>query len=288
MAASQVNNRPEDETDRRILDAPVAAIASNVQTGTWTPSAVLRAYVRAALAAHARTNCVTEVLVEDGRRAAAALEIMLVDAKDTTTAKTAKTLPLAGVPVSLKDTVCVAGYDACIGYGAYAGRPALTDSALVRLLRDAGALLYVKSASPITLLSFESCSSVFGRCVNPHNSSFSPGGSSGGEAALLALGGSRIGIGTDVAGSVRVPAHYSGIYAVRASAGRFLKTGNATSMPGQEGVPAVCSPMARTLEDLEVFWEAVMEMEPWTYDHSVSIVLIEYFGGKEAKIIAIW
>lgn len=68
---------------------------------------------------------------------------------------------------------------------------------------------------------------------------YSPGGSTGGEAALLAMGGSRIGVGTDVAGSVRVPAHYSGIYTLRCSTGRFPRWGNFTSMAGQEGVMAV-------------------------------------------------
>jgi Asp-tRNA(Asn)/Glu-tRNA(Gln) amidotransferase A subunit family amidase len=165
--------------------------------------------------------------------------------------------------------VGVKDWDGCIGYSAWVGRPAQKDSALVRLLRDAGAVPFVKTNIPITLLSFESASDVFGRTTNPHKQSHSPGGSTGGEAALLAYGGSRIGIGTDVAGSVRVPAHYSGIYTVKASVGRFLKMGSSTSMPGQEGVAPVYSPMARTLEDLEYFWKAVMSMEPWKYDHSV-------------------
>ena len=79
---------------------------------------------------------------------------------------------------------------------------------------------------PITLLSFESTNDVFGRTGNPHNVDYSPGGSTGGESALLAYGGSRIGIGTDVAGSVRVPAHFAGIYTVRAATGRFPKSAN--------------------------------------------------------------
>jgi Asp-tRNA(Asn)/Glu-tRNA(Gln) amidotransferase A subunit family amidase len=140
----------------------------------------------------------------------------------------------------------------------------------VRLLRDAGAVPFVKTNIPITLLSFESYSDLFGRTTNPHKKTHSPGGSTGGEAALLAYGGSRIGIGTDVAGSVRVPAHYSGIYSIRASVGRFMNSGNSTSIAGQEGVAPVYSPMARTLEDLEYFWKAIVSMEPWKYDQSVS------------------
>lgn len=143
------------------------------------------------------------------------------------------------------------------------------DSALVRLLKDAGAVPFVKTNIPITLLSFESYSDVFGRTTNPHKSTHSPGGSTGGEAALLAYGGSRLGIGTDVAGSVRVPAHYSGIYTIKASTGRFLQIGSVSSMPGQEGVAPVYSPMTRTLEDLEMFWKAIISMRPWTYDPTV-------------------
>jgi Asp-tRNA(Asn)/Glu-tRNA(Gln) amidotransferase A subunit family amidase len=143
------------------------------------------------------------------------------------------------------------------------------DSALVCLLRDASAVPFVKTNVPITLLSFESYSDVFGRTTSPHRSTHSPGGSTGGEAALLAYGGSRLGIGTDVAGSVRVPAHYSGVYTIKASTGRFVKTGSASSMPGQEGVGPVYSPMTRTLEDLEMFWKAIISMKPWTYDPTV-------------------
>jgi Asp-tRNA(Asn)/Glu-tRNA(Gln) amidotransferase A subunit family amidase len=144
------------------------------------------------------------------------------------------------------------------------------NSALVQLLLDAGAVPFVKTNVPITLLSFESCSDLWGRTTNPHALAFSPGGSTGGEGALLAFGGSRLGIGTDVAGSVRAPAHFSGVYTIKASSGRFMKAGNASGMVGQEGVPPVYSPMARTLEDLEVFWKAVTSMKPWEYDPSAS------------------
>lgn len=131
-----------------------------------------------------------------------------------------------------------------------------------------GAVPYAKTALPITLLSFESANGLWGTCLNPHIPGYSPGGSTGGEAALLALGG-RIGIGSDVAGSVRVPAAWSGIYSLRCSTGRWPKAGVSTSMPGQEGIPSVFSPMARTLNDLTYFTRAIINMKPWKYDHSV-------------------
>lgn len=178
--------------------------------------------------------------------------------------------PLAGVPISLKDTLHVKGYDTCYGYSSLANNPSTHDSTFVRLLKDAGAIPFVKTTTPITLLSFESSTSLWGKTKNPYNTSYTPGGSSGGEGALLAFGGSRVGIGTDVAGSVRVPAHFSGVWTIKASTGRMPRTGSGTSIPGQEGVPAVYSPMARTLEDLETVWRGIVQMKPWEYDHSVS------------------
>lgn len=177
--------------------------------------------------------------------------------------------PLAGIPVSLKDTVKVGGFVTSVGYSRYANRLAAEDGPMVRLLKDAGAVPFVKTNIPITLLSFESTNDLWGRCSNPHNEKYSPGGSTGGEAALLAFGGSRIGIGSDVAGSVRAPAHFSGCYSLRCSTGRWPKGGAETSMLGQEGIPAVFSPMARTMGDLSYFTRALIGMKPWKYDHSV-------------------
>lgn len=97
--------------------------------------------------------------------------------------------------MSLKDTVNIKGYDACIGYSAWTRKPAAQDSTVVRLLKDAGAIPFVKTNVPTSLLSFESYNDVWGRTSNPHNKCYSPGGSSGGESALLAMGGSIIGVG---------------------------------------------------------------------------------------------
>jgi Asp-tRNA(Asn)/Glu-tRNA(Gln) amidotransferase A subunit family amidase len=136
-------------------------------------------------------------------------------------------------------------------------------------LMNIGAIPFVKTNLPTTLLSFESTNDVWGRSTNPHNSKYSPGGSTGGEGAILAFGGSRIGIGSDVAGSVRAPAHFSGCYSLRCSTGRWPKAGVSTSMTGQEAIPSVFSPMARTLNDLTYFTKSFIGMQPWKYDPTV-------------------
>ncbi|KIJ42425.1 hypothetical protein M422DRAFT_208930 [Sphaerobolus stellatus SS14] len=239
--------------DITILSTSVAELVKKVQSSVWDPVDILRSYGKKAIQAHKVTNCLTEVLISDAEE----------------WARTAKRDgPLSGVPVSMKDTIMVKGYDTSFGYSSLVGKPANRDSPLLRLLKDAGAVPFVKTNVPVTLLSFECQNAVFGATKNPHVPTHTAGGSTGGEAALLAFGGSRIGIGTDVAGSVRVPAHYSGIYSIKASTGRMPRSGSGTSVPGQEGVPAVYSPMTRTLEDLETFWKAIVSMKPWEYDHS--------------------
>ena len=217
---------------------------------------MLRAYGKAASLAHDKTNCLTEVMIKEA-------EGWLQDGSINLQG------PLAGIPVSLKDSIAVGGFDVSVGYSINTGKPYPTDGSLVRLLKSAGAVPFVKTALPITLLSFESFNDVWGRCLNPHNPKYSPGGSTGGEGALLAFGGSRIGIGSDVAGSVRAPAHFSGCYSLRCSTGRWPKQGVNTSMPGQEGIPSVFSPMTRTLLDLYYFTRSFIQLEPWKFDHSV-------------------
>ncbi|KAI9796187.1 MAG: hypothetical protein M1833_006438 [Piccolia ochrophora] len=230
---------PVNVRDRDILNKPLEETVQDVHKGLLEPIDILRSYGKAAFRAHDKTNCLTEVL--------------LPEAEEWAKTRIHRTGPLAGIPVSLKDSVVVGGFDATVGYSSKTGKPYTEDGAIVRLLKDAGMLPY----------------KVWGRTLNPYNPNFSPGGSTGGEAALLALGGSRIGIGSDVAGSVRVPAHFSGIYALRCSTGRWPKSGSSTSMPGQEGVQSVFSPMARTMNDLTYFSKSILSMKPWTYDHSV-------------------
>ncbi|KAJ7599208.1 amidase signature enzyme [Mycena floridula] len=254
---SSVFNGRLSSNDNLILGLSVSQLVSQVHSEKLGPTEVLAAYSKVALKAHEQLNCLTEIMI-------LAAETWAKDCN--------RNGSLAGVPVSLKDTLGVKGFDSSIGYSAWVGKPMAQDSAMVRLLRDAGAVPFVKTNVPITLLAFESNSDLFGRTLNPHNKKYSPGGSTGGEAALLAYGGSRLGIGTDVAGSVRIPAHYSGVYTIKSSVGRMPKVGSGTSIPGQEGVGPVYSPMARTLEDLETFWKAIVNQKPWDYDHTCLVM----------------
>ncbi|ETN37710.1 uncharacterized protein HMPREF1541_07333 [Cyphellophora europaea CBS 101466] len=248
-------NGPLTAQQRSILNAPIGSLVQDVQAGKLSPIHILRTYGKTAAVAQKQTNAVTELLLPEAESWA----------KDGVDLKG----PLAGIPVSLKDTIVVGGFDASVGYSGKVFKPHAEDGIMVKLLKRAGAIPHVKTACPITLLSFESANSLWGVAKNPHNQKYSPGGSTGGESALLALNGSRIGVGSDVAGSVRAPAAWAGCYSIRCSTGRWPKGGIDTSMPGQEGIPSVYSPMARTLDDLVYFTESFIGMKPWEVDYSV-------------------
>lgn len=256
IAALKDYQSPLTTAETKITQEYVEDVVEKVHAGTLLPKDILRAYGKKALQAQADTNCLTEVMIQDAE------DRIFLDQVPTKG-------PLAGFPVSLKDTHNVKGFDSTIGYTANAFKPASKDAPMIRLLRDAGAVPFVKTNVPYTMLSFECYNDLWGITENPHVKGYAAGGSTGGESCLLAYGGSRIGVGTDVAGSVRVPAHFSGCYSLKCSTGRFPKYGNTTSMSGQEGIPAVYSPMARTFKDLSYFLKAVIGMKPWDYDYSV-------------------
>ncbi|KAF4507495.1 hypothetical protein G6O67_003987 [Ophiocordyceps sinensis] len=276
LASLSPYKTPFSALDRDILGRPIEALVRDVQGDASKAADLLRTYTKVALNAHDKTNCLTEVLVKDAEKWIKDGSINFKGA-------------LAGIPVSLKDTIDVKGYDSSVGMSRNVRRPKPEDGAMTRLLKDIGAVPYVKTNIPITLLSFESANDVWGRSTNPYNPKYTPGGSTGGEGALLALGG-RIGIGSDVAGSVRCPAHFSGVYSLKCSTGRWPRLGMTTSMPGQDGVPAVYSPMARTMNDLAYFTRAVLEKGTWNYDPSChpmpwrSDVVKEYKDKKSLRV----
>lgn len=243
---------PLTDYDLAVHRLTIPEIVSKVHDGSLTRAEVLLAYGKKALRAQDETNCLAEVMFGDAA-----------------TINANSDGPLSGIPVSVKDSEVVAGYDATIGFSAWTNKPSARDSTIVRILRDAGAIVHAKTTVPMTLLTCETRSDVFGRTTNPYNSEYASGGSSGGGASLLAFKGSKIEIGTDLAGSLRTPSHYSGIYTVKGSSGRFPAPGGVSSVYGIEAIQLVAGPMASNLGDLEEFWKRIMEMKPWTYDQSV-------------------
>jgi fatty acid amide hydrolase len=163
---------------------------------------------------------------------------------------------LDGVPLSLKESLDLRGHASTLGMPSRAGHVARQDAVMVDVLRATGAVFVAKTNVSQALLFHESRNPLFGEAKNPWDLSRGPGGSSGGEAALLAAGGSPAGVGTDVGGSIRGPAHVCGVVGLKPTNDRWSVVGSQGGQPGQEIVRGQSGPMGRTVDDVRVLWEA--------------------------------
>ncbi|KAI7199926.1 amidase, partial [Hortaea werneckii] len=242
-----------------------SALVVGMSSGKLKAVDVTTAFCKRAAIAHQLTNCLTEIFFDDAITRAKQLD-------DEVNKSGSPTGPLHGLPISLKDTFKVKGYDASIGAAALCFKPAETNSALVDLLLQQGAVLYCKTNIPLTLAALDSHNNVFGRTLNPANTALTAGGSSGGEGALIAMRGSPLGIGTDVGGSIRIPAMCNGLVGVKPSHGRVPYAGQeAGSLPGSSklGIEATAGPIARTVRDCELLLDVVGDASPWLFDPDV-------------------
>ncbi|CAE6469135.1 unnamed protein product, partial [Rhizoctonia solani] len=176
--------------------------------------------------------------------------------------------PLHGVPVSIKDHISIKGEDTATGFVSWAGKTiAENDATIVQVLRQAGAVIYVKTTNPQSLFAFETFSNIYGYTSNPHNRTLTSGGSSGGEGTLIASRASLLGVGTDIGGSIRcveihlIPFKYIFTFMLPAS-------GVLTPYKGMENIVGVIGPMAHSARDLELFCRVVSGYEPWNIDSS--------------------
>ncbi|CAA9961120.1 Acetamidase [Pyrenophora teres f. maculata] len=227
---------------------------------------VTRAFCKRAAIAHQLTNCLTEIFFDDALNRASELDAHLASGNPPLG-------PLHGVPISLKDTFKIRGYDASIGLAALCFKPAQENSTLVECLLRAGAVLYCKTNIPQTLMALDSHNNIFGRTINPLNTAVTAGGSSGGEGALVAMRGSILGVGTDVGGSIRIPAMCDGTFGIKPSWERIPYAGQeGGALPGASkiGIPASAGPLAHSMRDIELFFSAVSAQQPWTVDADVA------------------
>ena len=161
--------------------------------------------------------------------------------------------PLEGVPVTIKESFDLAGTPSTAGLDHRRDHNAEADSPLVARLRAAGAIVLCKTNVAQLLLYHESDNPLYGRTNNPWDLERTPGGSSGGEAAVVAAGGAALGLGSDIGGSVRVPAHFCGIHGLKVTAGRLTFRGSINELVDPpSGVPDAVGPLARTVADLEL------------------------------------
>ncbi|KAF3907432.1 Acetamidase [Orbilia brochopaga] len=235
-------------------------LAEKIHRRTYSCYEVALAFCKRAAIAQQLLNCLTEIFFEKGLERAKQLDRHLAE-------HGLPIGPLHGVPVSIKDDKAIIGYDTSCGLAALCFKPATENSAIVRILQNAGAVLYCKTNIPQTMMAFDSVNNIWGRTLNPLNRKLTPGGSSGGESALVAIRGSLLGIGSDVGGSIRVPAMCTGTYGVKPTSSRLTSNvgPGGFGIPGSAGVGTAPShgPIATSVRACELFLKVVADAKLW-------------------------
>lgn len=243
-----------------ITESSPTQLLQHLASGFWSAEVVIRAFIARATIAHHLTNPLTEIFFDRAVERSRELDRILRE-----TGKPAG--PLHGLPLSLKDLFQISGEETSVGVVAKIGYVPATEDRLVAKLHEAGAVFYCKTNVPQTLMSGECNNFIFGRTSTPFNTLLSAGGSSGGEGSLISLGGSPLGIGSDIAGSIRTPANFNGIYGLCPSPDR-LPSHSAENSEGDSVIRGVAGPLARSVDGLEVYTRTVLGFEPWKWDYT--------------------
>ncbi|XP_025909483.1 fatty-acid amide hydrolase 1-like [Nothoprocta perdicaria] len=239
-----------------ILSLSLPELTRKLRNGSLPPEYVFCAYVGKALQITRETNCITEYMWES-------------ETKFQQAVRPEKPGLLFGVPVSIKDSINCQGYDSTIGFASNINKPAAEDSVLVQVLKRQGAIPFVKTNVPQSLISYDCNNVIFGQTLNPTLYTRTSGGSSGGEGALIGGGGSILGFGTDLGGSLRLPAAFCGICALKPTGNRLSKRGTISGIPGQKSVVAAVGPMAKKVETLALAMRALLCEDMFNLDSTV-------------------
>lgn len=191
--------------------------------------------------------------------------------------------PLHGVPITLKDNIEAAGIICTGGTQGRADYIPQKDATVVARLRAAGAIVLGKTNLPEFCQAYESDNVLYGRTNNPYNLAHTSGGSSGGEAAIIAAGGSPLGLGTDGGGSLRWPAHCCGIASIKPTTGRMARTGHVPSPGGLLDSFWQGGPLSRYVEDLYLGLKIISGVD-W---HDPAVVPMPLLNPDEVNLKAL-
>uniref|UniRef100_A0A3P9BHP1 Fatty-acid amide hydrolase 1 n=1 Tax=Maylandia zebra TaxID=106582 RepID=A0A3P9BHP1_9CICH len=231
-----------------ILTLSLSELTQQLKEGSLTPEDVLYSYME-------KVQCFQQEF-----------NILQSDYKDQGPFKDGL---LYGVPVSIKENITFKNHDCSCGVIINLDQPAEKDSVLVQVLKKQGAIPFVKTNLPQGLLSCDCSNPIYGQTVNPHNPQKTSGGSTGGEGALIGGGGSLLGIGTDLGGSIRIPASFCGICGFKPTAGRLSSQGVCPTYRGQKSVLSSPGPMARDVDSLALCMQALLCDHMFSLDPTV-------------------
>lgn len=231
----------------------VASLAELIRRHAVSPVEVAEAYLHRIDEINPSLNAIVTIsptVLEEAREAESAL------------ARGDEVGPLHGVPLTIKDTIETAGLRCTSGSLLRADYIPEKDAPAVARLKAAGAIILGKTNTAEMAMDYTADNPVFGRTNNPHDSTRTPGGSSGGEAAAISTCMSAGGLGSDLAGSIRIPAHFCGIAGLKPETGRVPGAGQFPPSAGPYALGSAIGPMARHIADLQLLFSVLVGASP--------------------------
>jgi len=241
-------NKNPDDLHKKIINSSIMTLKNLLKNNEVTSRQMVISFA----------NQCAEVGLEYNLMADADFENALVEAEEADLFMKnndyEKWPPLCGIPLSIKDSIFIKGMLSTGGFIARSDKPQERDAYLVKVLKKLGAILFVKSNVPQGLMVAESDNYIYGNALNPWNKNKTVGGSSGGEGGLIASRCSPGGFGSDIGGSIRIPASFCGVYAIKPSSRRISRDGHSTlsgdDFSGFKEIRASIGPLGRSLDDV--------------------------------------
>ncbi|OBA21778.1 amidase [Metschnikowia bicuspidata var. bicuspidata NRRL YB-4993] len=250
--------------EKEITELEGTVLAKKIAAGEISSVQAFEAYAKRAVIAHQLTNCAMELFLDESLQRAKDLDEYFT--------KNGKVVGvLHGLPVSVKEHLDIKGKVTHSSFVGWLDHVSSETSISVQNLYDQGAILYVRTSEPQTMMHLCSNNNITGKTRNPWNTKLTPGGSSSGEGAIAAMKGSVFGLGSDIGGSVRAPAAFCGVWGLRPSSKRLSLKHTSCGYVDQvqELVFPVLGPLARSADDLDLFMKAIIDKEPWKTDAEV-------------------
>ncbi|KAJ6534413.1 amidase signature domain-containing protein [Mycena capillaripes] len=237
-------------------------ILERIKRKELTAVQILTAFAKRAAIAHQLLSCLTDFFLEEALERAKQLD----DHYEQTGQLVG---PLHGLPVSIKDHMDIAGHKSGSGFlGDILNPPASKHGSIAQVLYDAGAVFYCKTNLPQSSMHLETYS-FWGQVVNPYNTALTAGGSSGGCSALVAFGGSPVGTGSDIGGSLRSPSAACGLWTLKPTTLRVPRGSGSGPVPGANSIVEAFGPICRSLRDIDLWFSVVLGSKPWLNEYDL-------------------
>lgn len=225
-----------------------------------TAEEITRAYIKSAIVAQFATNCVMQFLIPSALERAKELDEYLREHGELLG-------PMHGVPISLKEQMGYEGQPTTASYVSLIENVVKKSTVSNQIFYKLGGVYTARTSQPQTIMQLDTWNNIIGRTRNPCCTRLSPGGSSGGESAMVAMHGSAIGIGSDIGGSVRCPAAFTNLFGLKPTTKRLSSMNGVSGSKGQESILSTEGPIARSIEELEHYMNVYINQgKPWTYD----------------------